>query len=163
MAKSTLSQLEAGFGNPGLETLWGLATALGVQVTQLIAQPRTHVQVIRAGEGVALASEQANYAATLLAVCPAGVQRDLYRIVAQPGSRHVSEPHCRGRWNMSSFAADAPSWGLSAIWSTSPPAITPVIRRMSRTCLKRWNPIPPLSWRLSTHEVGPVGGGVTPE
>lgn len=96
IAKSTLSQLEAGFGNPGLETLWALATALGVQVTQLIAQPRTHVQVIRAGEGVALASERANYAATLLAVCPAGVQRDLYRIVAQPGSPHVSEPHLPG-------------------------------------------------------------------
>lgn len=96
IAKSTLSQLEAGYGNPSLETLWALATALGVQVTQLIAQPRTHVQVIRAGEGVALASEQANYAATLLAVCPAGVQRDLYRIVVQPGSPRMSEPHLPG-------------------------------------------------------------------
>jgi transcriptional regulator with XRE-family HTH domain len=96
IAKSTLSQLEAGSGNPSLETLWALATALGVQVTQLIAQPRTHVQVIRAGEGVALTSEQANYSATLLAVCPAGVRRDLYRLVVQPGSPRKSEPHLPG-------------------------------------------------------------------
>ncbi len=96
IAKSTLSQLEAGVGNPSLETLWALATALDVQVTQLIAQPRTHVQVIRAHEGVALASEQANYAATLLAVCPAGVQRDLYRLAVQPGSPRTSERHLPG-------------------------------------------------------------------
>ncbi|WCM90062.1 helix-turn-helix domain-containing protein [Acidovorax sp. NCPPB 3576] len=96
VAKSTLSQLEAGVGNPSLETLWALATALDVQVTQLIAQPRTHVQVIRANEGVALTSEQANYVATLLAVCPAGVQRDLYRVAVQPGPPRTSERHLPG-------------------------------------------------------------------
>ena len=107
IAKSTLSQLEAGVGNPSLETLWALAAALDVQVTRLIAQPVNQVKVIRAGEGAVIASEQANYAATLLAVCPAGVQRDLYRLVVEPGAPRLSEPHppgtiehvvlCRGR------------------------------------------------------------------
>ncbi len=96
IAKSTLSQLEAGSGNPSLETLWALATALGVQVTRLIAEPRSQVHVIRAGEGVVLASEQANYAATLLAVCPAGLQRDLYRLSVQPGAPRTSQSHLPG-------------------------------------------------------------------
>ncbi|MFC7640091.1 helix-turn-helix domain-containing protein [Streptosporangium lutulentum] len=30
IAKSTLSQLESGVGNPSVETLWGLGAALGV-------------------------------------------------------------------------------------------------------------------------------------
>lgn len=96
IAKSTLSQLEAGIGNPSLETLWSLAMALDVQVTRLIGQPRRHVQVIRAGEGAATVSEQGNYAATLLAACPAGTQRDLYRIRVQPGAPRLSGPHLPG-------------------------------------------------------------------
>ena len=67
VAKSTLSQLESGTGNPSLETLWALALALDVPVSRLISQPSQHVQVIRANEGAAAESEQANYAATLLA------------------------------------------------------------------------------------------------
>ncbi|MFJ5465513.1 helix-turn-helix domain-containing protein [Pectobacterium sp. CHL-2024] len=93
LAKSTLSQLETGIGNPSLETLWALAMALDVQVSQLIGQPRQHVQVIRANEGAATYSEQANYAATLLAACPAGAQRDIYRLKVQPGEARVSQPH----------------------------------------------------------------------
>ncbi|GKW11873.1 DNA-binding protein [Pectobacterium carotovorum subsp. carotovorum] len=96
LAKSTLSQLETGIGNPSLETLWALAMALDVQVSQLIGQSRQHVQVIRANEGAATYSEQANYAATLLAACPAGAQRDIYRLNVQPGEARVSQPHRPG-------------------------------------------------------------------
>ncbi|MGI8473778.1 helix-turn-helix domain-containing protein [Pectobacterium brasiliense] len=96
LAKSTLSQLETGIGNPSLETLWALAMALDVQVSQLIGQPRQHVQVIRANEGAATYSEQANYAATLLAACPAGAQRDIYRLKVQLGEARVSQPHRPG-------------------------------------------------------------------
>lgn len=70
IAKSTLSQLEAGSGNPSLETLWALAMALDVPVSRLISQPSRPVQVIRAHEGTPALSEQGNYAATLLATCP---------------------------------------------------------------------------------------------
>ena len=72
IAKSTLSQLEAGSGNPSLETLWALAMALDVPVSRLISQPSRRVQVIRAHEGTPALSEQGNYAATLLATCPPG-------------------------------------------------------------------------------------------
>ena len=36
LAKSTLSQLEAGPGNPSIETLWALGVALGVPFSRLI-------------------------------------------------------------------------------------------------------------------------------
>lgn len=96
IAKSSLSQLEAGAGNPSLETLWALAMALAVPVSKLIAQSATQVQLIRANEGVAAVSDQAHYVATLLAACPAGVQHDIYRLNVQPGEPRVSLPHAPG-------------------------------------------------------------------
>src|SRR5580693_10383187 len=50
VAKSTLSQLENGTGNPSLETLWAVGTALGIPLSRLIDPPRSDIQVIRAGE-----------------------------------------------------------------------------------------------------------------
>lgn len=100
IAKSTLSQLDSGSSNPSLEKLWALAMALDVQVTQLIAAPQpqvqVQVQVIRAHEGEIVAAEQVHYFVILLAVCPRGMQRDIYRVTAQPGSIRRSVPHQPG-------------------------------------------------------------------
>lgn len=96
IAKSTLSQLEAGTGNPGVETLWALATALGVPFSRLVDPPRPQIRVIRAGEGPVTYAEHSTYAATLLSSSPQGTRRDLYRIEAQPGSARNSEPHLPG-------------------------------------------------------------------
>ncbi len=96
IAKSTLSQLESGVGNPSVETLWALGVALGVPFSRLVDPPRPNVRVIRAGEGPATYSEQANYAATLLASCPPNARRDIYRIEVQPGEPRISEPHMPG-------------------------------------------------------------------
>jgi transcriptional regulator with XRE-family HTH domain len=96
IAKSTLSQLESGVGNPSVETLWALAVALSVPFSRLVDPPRPTVQVIRAGEGLVIMSERANYAATLLASCPPGARRDIYRMTVQPGEPRLSDPHIRG-------------------------------------------------------------------
>src|SRR5271154_6818513 len=96
VAKSTLSQLEAGTGNPSLETLWALCVALDIPFSRLLDPPRPVVQVIRAGEGLTVAAAEANYQATLLAVCPPNARRDVYRIVAEPGPGRLSEPHQPG-------------------------------------------------------------------
>jgi transcriptional regulator with XRE-family HTH domain len=96
VAKSTLSQLESGAGNPNLETLWALSVALDVPFSLLVDPPRPAVTVIRAGEGAAARSAQADNAATLLASCPPGARRDLYRVTAQPGRARTSEPHQPG-------------------------------------------------------------------
>ena len=96
IAKSTLSQLESGAGNPSVETLWALGVALGVPFSRLVDPPRPDVRVIRAGEGPVTYAERASYSATLLASCPPNARRDIYRIQAQPGEPRVSEPHMPG-------------------------------------------------------------------
>lgn len=96
IAKSTLSQLESGTGNPSVETLWALSETLDVPIARLIEPPQSNVRVIRAGEGRAIASERADYVATVLASCPLNARRDLFLISAQPGIPRESEPHMPG-------------------------------------------------------------------
>ena len=96
IAKSTLSQLESGAGNPSLETLWAICVALDAPFSRLLDPPRPHVQVIRADEGPTVSAAQANYQATLLAACPPGARRDVYRIAAEPGQARASDPHMPG-------------------------------------------------------------------
>src|SRR3954454_1763260 len=52
IAKSTVSQLEAGTGNPSVETLWALAVALSVPFGRLVQERGDEVHVVRAGGGV---------------------------------------------------------------------------------------------------------------
>jgi transcriptional regulator with XRE-family HTH domain len=96
IAKSTLSQLESGAGNPSVETLWALGAALGVPFSRLVDPPRRGTRVIRADEGPVIYAEHARYAATLLASCPPGARRDIYRLRVQPGEARMSEPHMPG-------------------------------------------------------------------
>jgi transcriptional regulator with XRE-family HTH domain len=96
IAKSTLSQLEAGNGNPSVETLWAIGAALGVPFSRLVEPPDVKVTVIRAGEGPVTHSERADYAATLLASCPPSARRDIYAIRMQPGEARLADPHMPG-------------------------------------------------------------------
>ena len=98
VAKSTLSQLESGQGNPSIETLWALCVALDLPFSALLDPPRPRVQVIRAGEQGAGAVDavEANYRATLLSACPPTARRDIYRIDAEPGRPRRSDPHMPG-------------------------------------------------------------------
>ena len=96
VAKSTLSQLESGAGNPSIETLWALSLALDIPFSRLVDPPRTPVQVIRRGEGPAVRSEQAEYRTALLSASPPHARRDIYLVTSEPGSRRVSDPHAPG-------------------------------------------------------------------
>ncbi|MEU5696537.1 XRE family transcriptional regulator [Actinosynnema sp. NPDC020468] len=96
IAKSTLSQLESGAGNPSVETLWALGVALGVPFSRLVDPPAPQVRVVRAGEGPMIRSEKAHYAATLLASCPPGARRDIYVVNLEPGAARGSDPHLPG-------------------------------------------------------------------
>lgn len=96
IAKSTLSQLESGNGNPSLETLWSLCVALGIPFARLLEPQQPTTQVIRRGEGTKVIAEQANYQAILLASCPPGARRDVYLLMTQPGADRISQPHPPG-------------------------------------------------------------------
>ncbi|MCT9165799.1 transcriptional regulator [Acinetobacter baumannii] len=93
VAKSTLSQLEAGQGNPSIETLWALCVALNIPFARLMEEPSNQVQVIRCGDGPTVSSEIANYKAILLATCPPHARRDVYLLIVEPGEDRLSEPH----------------------------------------------------------------------
>lgn len=77
IAKSTLSQLEAGNGNPSIETLWSLCVALDIPFARLLEPQTVKTQIIRRGEGTKVLAEHANFEAILLATCPPGARRDL--------------------------------------------------------------------------------------
>jgi transcriptional regulator with XRE-family HTH domain len=96
IAKSTLSQLESGSGNPSVETLWAICVALEVPFSRLLDSPRPAVTVIRAGEGPTFFAAKASYLATLLSACPPGARRDMFRVVAEPGPPKTSDPHLPG-------------------------------------------------------------------
>ncbi|MGW5267470.1 helix-turn-helix domain-containing protein [Rhodococcus sp. NPDC003994] len=96
IAKSTLSQLESGTGNPSVETLWALSVTLDVPFARLVEPTRQEVRLVRRGEGPAIASDAAEYSATLLTSCPPNARRDVYLIAADPGSPRLSDPHMHG-------------------------------------------------------------------
>ena len=60
IAKSTLSQLESGNGNPSLETLWALCVALDIPFARVLEPQANHTQGIRRGEGTIVVAEQAH-------------------------------------------------------------------------------------------------------
>lgn len=96
VAKSTLSQLEAGTGNPSLETLWALSVALEVPFARLVEPTPQRIRLVRAGEGPAITSAESSYVATLLGSCAPHARCDLYLVTAQPGTARASEAHMAG-------------------------------------------------------------------
>jgi len=96
VAKSTLSQLEAGTGNPSIETLWSLGVALGVPFSRLVEPLAPSVRVIRSGQGPRLSSDQAEFIGTLLSAGSTHQRRDIYLIELGPGKPRDAEAHIPG-------------------------------------------------------------------
>lgn len=96
IGKSTLSQLESGDGNPSVETLWAIATALDVQISRLLETDRPPLSVIRRGEAMPLPSTDADYSAALLSACPPHARRDVFLVQVEPGAARVAQPHPAG-------------------------------------------------------------------
>src|ERR1700749_3639972 len=96
IAKSTLSQLESGTGNPSIETLWSLGVALGVPFSRLVEPLPTHVQVIRAGGGPRPQAARADVLVKLLSAGSARTRRDLYVMELEPGQPREAAAHIPG-------------------------------------------------------------------
>ena len=93
LAKSTLSQLESGTGNPSVETLWSLGVALGVPFSRLVEPPAPLIRVVRAGPGPRLQSDHDDFFATLLTAGSAHARRDLYVMEIEPGGSRQADAH----------------------------------------------------------------------
>ncbi|MGB1238560.1 MAG: helix-turn-helix domain-containing protein [Pseudomonadales bacterium] len=96
IAKSTLSQLEAGKGNPSIETLWAIASALQVPFSFLFESTASSRRLIRAGDGDLLSADSAEFCALLLDKCPPTNRRDLYRTSFARGSIRQAKAHPQG-------------------------------------------------------------------
>ncbi|GAA3761586.1 XRE family transcriptional regulator [Microbacterium kribbense] len=96
ISKATVSQLEGGTGNPSVETLWAIATTLGVPFAVFVDDDEPATTLVRARTGAPVPSELAPYSATLLTASPPQARRDLYLIRAEPGGIRESAPHTRG-------------------------------------------------------------------
>ena len=95
VARATLAQLEAGRGNPTLETLYGLANTLGVGLGELIAPPAVaEVEVVRAADGAHVAG--AAVRARLVARLTVRGNLEVYDLALRDGRRQRSEPHPPG-------------------------------------------------------------------
>lgn len=96
IAKSNLARLEAGEGNPSLETLWTLSRALEINVRDLIDPVSQATRFSRVGSDFEARSADADFGVKLLSTCPIGSVRDIYRAVLQPGQPKISEAHSHG-------------------------------------------------------------------
>jgi transcriptional regulator with XRE-family HTH domain len=94
VARATLAQLEAGRGNPTLETLYALANTLGTGLGDVIAPPAApDVDVVRAGEGPRVSGRAVR---ARLVTRLSATALDVYELSLAPGRRQRSEPHPPG-------------------------------------------------------------------
>jgi transcriptional regulator with XRE-family HTH domain len=96
IGKSTLHAIESADANPGIETLWALARALGVPFGHLLDPPTPAVRVVRSGEGPRVASEASSMQANLLASTGHRARIELYDLLLQPGPLRDADAHTEG-------------------------------------------------------------------
>jgi transcriptional regulator with XRE-family HTH domain len=94
VARATLAQLEAGRGNPTLETLYALANALGVALADVIAPPPAEVEVVRAGEGPRVSGTVVR--GRLVSRLAGRAAVEVYELALRPGRCQRSQPHPPG-------------------------------------------------------------------
>lgn len=96
VSKATVSLLESGSGNPSVETLWAIATALDVPFSVFVEDRRDGPQLVRAADRTGIRSAESPYEALLLAAGAPQTRSDLYLLRAEPGEPRRSLPHSHG-------------------------------------------------------------------
>ena len=95
IARNTIAALEAGDGNPTVDTLYALANALGVPLSDLLERPEPGAQVVRAGAGPAVQGA-ALEARLLERIERPGLLGELYAIRFRRGAARHAQPHPLG-------------------------------------------------------------------
>ena len=103
VAKSTVSLIERGQGNPSIDTVWALAEALGVPFTSLFHDepPADDVSVVREDDASVMGGEDAGLKAHGLIARhmltrTGGALIEIYTLVLQPGAVSHAEAHATG-------------------------------------------------------------------
>jgi transcriptional regulator with XRE-family HTH domain len=95
VARNTIAALEAGQSNPTVDTLYALANALGVPLSDLLERPEPGAAVVRAGTGP-LVHGAALEARLLERLERPGLLGELYAIRFRPGAARHAQPHPLG-------------------------------------------------------------------
>ena len=96
VARATLAELEAGRGNPTVETLYGLASVLGVTLADLLVEAEAPaVQVVRAGDGPRVSGPVLE-ARLLRQAAIDRVRVEVYELHVLPGRPRRADPHAAG-------------------------------------------------------------------
>jgi transcriptional regulator with XRE-family HTH domain len=96
VSASTLSNLESGTGNPGVETLVHISGALGVPFSELVMPHEPEVLVQRADQGVVVKAAGAEFASRLLVAASGRSVTEVYEAKMEPGDVYRAEPHLPG-------------------------------------------------------------------
>lgn len=112
VAKSTVSLIERGQGNPSIDTVWALAGALGVPFTSLFhdEQAADDVSVVREDDGSVIAVEDAGLETKGLVVRhmltrTGGALIEIYTLVLDKGAVRHAQPHASGLFEHITIAA----------------------------------------------------------
>jgi transcriptional regulator with XRE-family HTH domain len=96
VSASTLSNLESGTGNPGVETLVHISGALGVPFSELVMPHEPEVLVQRADQGVVVKAAGAEFTSRLLVAASGRSVTEVYEAKMEPGDVYRAEPHLPG-------------------------------------------------------------------
>ncbi|MHB8532787.1 MAG: helix-turn-helix domain-containing protein [Solirubrobacteraceae bacterium] len=103
VAKSTVSLIERGQGNPSIDTVWALAAALGVPFASLFHDetPSDDVSVVREDDGAVVAVDQAGLDTDGLVIRhmltrPGGSLTEVYTLVLEAGAERHADAHVSG-------------------------------------------------------------------
>jgi XRE family transcriptional regulator, regulator of sulfur utilization len=103
VAKSTVSLIERGQGNPSIDTVWALASALGVPFASLFHEdsPAHDVLVVRERDGSVIPVEEAGQASDGLVVRhmltrTGGSLIEIYTLVLEDGAVRHANAHVSG-------------------------------------------------------------------
>jgi transcriptional regulator with XRE-family HTH domain len=111
VAKSTVSLIERGRGNPSIDTVWALAAALGVPFASLFHDeaPPDDVVVVRADGGSVIAVDQAGLDSDGLVIRhmltrAGGALIEIYSLVLKEGAVRHANAHVTGLFEHASVA-----------------------------------------------------------
>lgn len=96
VSKTILSRIEAGLGNPALETLWRISRALDLPLGELLGeQDPPPTRLIRADEGEPVESESGLVGRLILAE-GRNHRTEIFEFTLAPGADYASEAHLPG-------------------------------------------------------------------
>lgn len=100
VSRSMLSQIERGQTNPTLATVWALAKALKVDVSELIgskpAEPRPLLEVASASFTPEIRTEDGTCILRILSPADRVGSLEWYEVIIEPNGALISAPHGRG-------------------------------------------------------------------